>query len=104
MRAGVEILNQEIDALNSLQHPNIVRYIATEITQVSPGEADGIFREIKLCANPLSVDIILEFVSGGSLRDCLDKFSLFEEKVAGLYMRQILEALAFLHQKSILHR
>lgn len=50
------------------------------------------------------VDILLEFVSGGSLRDCLDKFSVFEERVASLYTRQILEALAFLHEKSILHR
>lgn len=43
------------------------------------------------------VDIILEYVSGGSLRTLLKQFGSFGENLAKVYMRQILSGLSYLH-------
>jgi serine/threonine protein kinase len=50
------------------------------------------------------VDIILEFVPGGSIRNLLNKFEAFDEKLIKIYTRQILEGLSYLHSKDIVHR
>jgi len=56
--------------LKALQHPNIVKYYSTEISDDGKG-----------------VDILLEFVPGGSIRQLLDKFLAFDEKLVKIYTR-----------------
>ena len=56
-------LENEINLLRSFRHPNIVRYIGTEVT-------------------PLALSIFLEYVPGGSLKALIDKFGQLEESVA----------------------
>lgn len=73
--------------LKTLTHPNIVRYYQTELN------ADG-----------RSVDIILEFVPGGSIRQLLDKYHAFDERLVKIYTRQMLEGLRYLHANGIIHR
>jgi serine/threonine protein kinase len=50
------------------------------------------------------VDILLEFVPGGSIRQLLDKFLAFDERLVKLYTRQMLDGLQYLHEKGIIHR
>lgn len=59
--------------MKSLDHKNIVKYIGVEYLEDYSG-----------------VDIIFEFVSGGSIKSLLKKFGKFEEKVTSLYTKQIL--------------
>ena len=73
--------------LRALNHPNIVKYYGSEISEDDQG-----------------VDIILEFVPGGSIRQLLDKFMHFEERLVKIYTRQMLEGLQYLHDKNIIHR
>ena len=47
----------EINLLRTLRHPNIVRYIGTEIS-----------------GTPLALNIFLEYVPGGSLKSLIAKF------------------------------
>lgn len=56
--------------LRALNHPNIVKYFGTEISEDNEG-----------------VDIILEFVPGGSIRQLLDKFLAFDEFLVKIYTR-----------------
>lgn len=63
-------LENEINLLRSFRHPNIVRYIGTEVT-------------------PLALSIFLEYVPGGSLKALIDKFGQLEESVAKSYTRQV---------------
>jgi serine/threonine protein kinase len=69
------------------QHPNVVKYYYVDTTKDKTG-----------------VDIILEFVPGGSIRNLLNKFEAFDEKLIKIYTRQILEGLSYLHSKDIVHR
>jgi hypothetical protein len=64
-------LENEINVLRSLKHPNIVRYIGTETT-------------------PNTLSIFLEYVPGGSLKSLIDKFGKLEETVVRSYTRQLL--------------
>jgi len=83
----VSLLQKEISLLKSLSHKNIVKYLHAEITESKNG-----------------VYIIMEYVSGGSIRHLLDKFGKFEENLVRLYTKQILEGLSFLHSNRIIHR
>jgi len=70
-----------------LNHQNIVEYYGSKISEGKRG-----------------VDIIFEYVPGGSLRDLLNKFVKFEEKLVKVYIRQIIEGLNYLHKNDIIHR
>jgi serine/threonine protein kinase/WD40 repeat protein len=78
-------LENEINMLRSLRHPNIVRYIGTEAT-------------------PSTLSIFLEYVPGGSLKSLIDKFGRLEESVVRSYTRQLLLGLEYLHRNGIAHR
>ncbi|TYI31140.1 hypothetical protein ES332_A05G432900v1 [Gossypium tomentosum] len=78
-------LNQEINLLNQLSHPNIVRYYGSEL-----GEE--------------TLSVYLEYVSGGSVHKLLQEYGAFKEPVIQNYTRQILSGLAYLHGRNTVHR
>lgn len=81
----VAALDQEIDTMQHLEHPNIVQYLGCE-------------------RGDLSISIYLEYISGGSIGSCLRKHGKFEESVVKSLTRQTLDGLAYLHDMGILHR
>ena len=81
----VAALDQEIDTMQHLEHPNIVQYLGCERKE-------------------FSISIYLEYISGGSVGSCLRKHGKFEESVVRSLTRQTLEGLAYLHAEGILHR
>ena len=82
---SIEQLEQEVDVLSRLVHPNIVRYI-------------GITRQ------ETALYIFLEYVPGGSIASLVQRFGKFEENVIRVYTRQILIGLAYLHSQRVVHR
>ncbi|PGH11318.1 STE/STE11/BCK1 protein kinase [Helicocarpus griseus UAMH5409] len=85
MKEMVSALNQEIDTMQHLEHPNIVQYLGCE-------------------RGDLSISIYLEYIPGGSIGSCLRKHGKFEESVVKSLNRQVLSGLAYLHDQGILHR
>ncbi|KAK2738944.1 hypothetical protein FQN57_006738 [Myotisia sp. PD_48] len=81
----VAAMDQEIDTMQHLEHPNIVQYLGCE-----RGE--------------LSISIYLEYIPGGSVGSCLRKHGKFEESVVQSLNYQVLQGLRYLHDKGILHR
>lgn len=81
----VKSLDQEIDTMQHLDHPNIVQYLGCERKEYS-------------------ISIFLEYISGGSVGSCLRKHGKFEESVVSSLTRQTLGGLAYLHREGILHR
>ena len=72
--------------LKNLEHPNIVKYHCMQ----QNGDNE--------------IDIVLEMVSGGSIRQILDRFGQFDETLVRIYTIQIMEGLCYLHNQDIVHR
>ncbi|GJQ15846.1 hypothetical protein GpartN1_g7637.t1 [Galdieria partita] len=83
----VNSLKSEIKLLRNLQHKNIVEYI-------------GFYEE----EEGDHVNIIMEYVEGGSLAKTVNKFSSFPESLVAFYVEQILEGLVYLHEQGVVHR
>ncbi|CAM8993274.1 unnamed protein product [Rhodiola kirilowii] len=84
-QAHIRELEEEVTLLKNLSHPNIVRYMGTA------REDD-------------SLNILLEFVPGGSISSLLGKFGSFPEPVIRMYTKQLLVGLDYLHKNGIMHR
>ncbi|KAK2969449.1 hypothetical protein RJ640_011346, partial [Escallonia rubra] len=84
-QAHIRELEEEVKLLKNLWHPNIVRYLGTA-------------REEE------SLNILLEFVPGGSISSLLGKFGSFPESVIRMYTKQLLLGLEYLHKNGIMHR
>lgn len=76
---------QEAQLLHSLTHPNIVKYEGFIQTQHH-------------------MNIVLEFVENGSLLNTLKSFgNALPEHLVASYCRHILEGLAYLHERDVVH-
>ncbi|VVA90565.1 unnamed protein product [Arabis nemorensis] len=84
-QAHIQELEEEVKLLKNLSHPNIVRYLGT-------------VREDD------TLNILLEFVPGGSISSLLEKFGPFPESVVRTYTKQLLFGLEYLHNHAIMHR
>ncbi|KAL6862415.1 hypothetical protein ACP4OV_016756 [Aristida adscensionis] len=84
-QAHVRELEDEVKMLKNLSHPNIVRYIGTA-------------REEN------TLNILLEFVPGGSIQSLLGRLGSFPEAVIRKYTKQLLHGLEYLHRNGIIHR
>ncbi|KAJ8097483.1 hypothetical protein POJ06DRAFT_261501 [Lipomyces tetrasporus] len=84
-REVVEALNAEVQTMKDLDHLNIVQYLGYE-------------------ALPNVCSLFLEYVPGGSVGTCLRKHGRFERPVIHSLTRQVVDGLAYLHSKGILHR
>ena len=83
-------LDNEIAILNEINHPNIVNLIDIQETP-------------ELCY------IVTEYCNGGSLSSCLKQYqekygTAFPEEIVQHIMRQVMDAMKYLHEKKILHR
>ncbi|XP_021619785.1 mitogen-activated protein kinase kinase kinase ANP1 isoform X1 [Manihot esculenta] len=84
-QAQVRELEEEVKLLKNLSHPNIVRYLGTDKEEET-------------------LNILLEFVPGGSISSLLGKFGPFPEAVIKTYTKQLLLGLEYLHNNGIMHR
>jgi len=82
-------LRKEVDKLKRLEHQNIIKYLHVDIAPDSPDKK--------------TIEILLEYMPGGSVRNLLDKFGPLDEKIIKIYMRQVLEGLKYLHGRNIVH-
>ncbi|GKV21312.1 hypothetical protein SLEP1_g31304 [Rubroshorea leprosula] len=83
----LNVIMQEIDLLKNLNHKNIVKYLGSSKTKTH-------------------LHIILEYVENGSLANIIkpNKFGPFPETLVAVYIAQVLEGLAYLHEQGVIHR
>ena len=82
--------DNEIKILTTLKHPNIVK-----------------LEELKKTKNYYY--LVMEYVNGGSLGDCLESYKrkngkAFPEEIVQYLMRQIVETIKYIHGLNIIHR
>lgn len=75
----------EINLMKDLNNEHIVQYLGAEITD-------------------RYLNILMEYVDGGSIAKLLQNFKSLHESTVRLYTRQILFGLKFLHDRGIIHR
>ncbi|ODV92273.1 hypothetical protein CANCADRAFT_55972 [Tortispora caseinolytica NRRL Y-17796] len=85
MRTVVNAIKDEMRVLEMLSHPNIIQYYGIEV------HVDKVY-------------IFMEYCDGGSLADLLAHGRIEDELVIKVYVLQMLQGLAYLHQAGIVHR
>jgi calcium-dependent protein kinase len=80
-----EKLFAEVNILKELDHPNIVRLY-------------------EMYQDETHYYLITEFCTGGELFDRIQKLKSFTEKMAADYLKQILSAIVYCHDRRIVHR
>ncbi|KAJ9460706.1 Mitogen-activated protein kinase kinase kinase A [Diplonema papillatum] len=84
----VQRVQQEVAFMRELDHANIIRY-----------------KGVSFDAENSSIAIFMEYAVGGSLASLVRKcHELLSEDVIRLYTRQVLQGLAFLHSRGVVHR
>ena len=83
-------LNNWIFILKDIHHLNISKFIELKIS-------------------PQKVYVVTEYYNGGNLRECLEIYKKkinkpFSEEIVQYIMRQIIDAMKYLHNKKIIHR
>jgi serine/threonine protein kinase len=78
------LAKNEVEHLKTLSHKHVIKYY-------------GCLAETHF------VVIYMEFMPGGSLRHIIDNVGAMNETTAVKYIRQILDGLAYIHSKLILH-
>jgi serine/threonine protein kinase len=84
-RRRFEALRDEVSLLQSVDHPNVVRFLG--IDRVG-----------------FNMYIMMDFVAGGSIHSLIKRFSRLSEELTIKYATQLVAGLAYLHSKSIIHR
>ena len=84
-KAEIASIMGELELLKQLDHTNVLSYKG--------------FIETKE-----HINIVLDFVEGGSLASILGKFGVIPEKLAICYIKQILDGLDYLHDRDVIHR
>ena len=92
-----------------IESPSIKKYFTNEVTILKELQHKNIIRLEEIRQTPHNFYIITEYYNGGSLSDCLRKHRMikgkpFSEEVVQHLMRQIIDALRYLHSKRIIHR
>ncbi|XP_030049331.1 calcium/calmodulin-dependent protein kinase type IV isoform X2 [Microcaecilia unicolor] len=80
-----KIVRTEIGVLLRLSHPNIIKLL-------------------EVFETPTEISLVLELVTGGELFDRIVEKGYYSERDAADAVKQILEAVAYLHENGIVHR
>ncbi|CAG9316540.1 unnamed protein product [Blepharisma stoltei] len=80
-------MKKEVSLLRDLNHKNIIKYYQTELSE-----------------DLNCIDVMLEYIPGGSLKQILQKYHHLEETIIKSYGKQLLEGLGYLHANGIVHR
>mmetsp|Transcript_44963 Transcript_44963/g.43538 ORF Transcript_44963/g.43538 Transcript_44963/m.43538 type:complete len:249 (+) Transcript_44963:1034-1780(+) len=87
MFQSLRLVQNEMALLKGLNNPNVIQFYGAKVS-----------------LEKRMIDLAMEYVPGGSIRSLLDQFISFQEKLAKVYVRQILNGLCYLHLHNIVHR
>ena len=95
--------------LTKYNNPNAIRYLNNEIYILKDINHHNIIKFIEKHQDSINVYIVTELCNGGTLFENLMKYkkenkTVFTEEIVQYIMKQIVEAIKYLHNKKIVHR
>ena len=88
-RSNLESLRNEIQMMRQLRHDNLVHYLGSRLVQED---------------NTTKMLIFMDYIAGGDTLEHLSRETKLSIRLVQVYVRQLLHALAFLHEHQIAHR
>nr|CAG8460903.1 12706_t:CDS:10 [Entrophospora candida] len=85
----LEEIEKDLERIKKLRHPNIISIYESELERVASG---------------WKLHILMEYARGGSLVDLLKKCGVVRLSIAKEYIKQLLNALDFIHANSFVHK
>jgi calcium-dependent protein kinase len=82
---ALDVIMAEIKILNTLDHPNIVKYFETY-------------------DDSRYIYLVMEYVKGSDLFECIKNKKRFSEKKLAEYMRSLFSAIQHCHSNGVIHR
>lgn len=89
--------------------PKVKKYFKNELNILREIKHKNIMKLIEIKQNTDNYYLVCELCNGGSLRECVNKYlkmynKTFSEEIIQYLMKQIIEAVRYLHKKHIMHR
>lgn len=83
----IKLIQKEVNILKALEHPNIIKYYQTDLD-----------------IENTEINIIIEYASKGNLQSFVSEFKPLSNKILQKFIREILNALSYMHSKGVIHR
>ena len=92
-----------------VEDPNYLKYFLNEINILKGIDHKNCVKLENLQRTTHNYYIIMEYCNGGTLKDNYEKFKLkngtpFSEKISQYVLKQLIDAVSYLHSKDIVHR
>ncbi|KAK9808715.1 hypothetical protein WJX72_002433 [[Myrmecia] bisecta] len=84
--------------------PAISKYLAAEVTNHSRLAHPRVIKFHEVFLTPAHLCIVLEYASGGNLRDYLNKYGKMPEPVARRVFQQLIEGVDYCHRLGVVNR
>ena len=89
--------------------PSFKKYLTNEISILKEAIHENIVKFEDLKQTSTDYYLIMEYCNGGCLSDCLEEYkenhgNPFPEEIVQYLMRQIVDAIKYLHNRKIIHR
>ncbi|KAK5009557.1 hypothetical protein LTR28_000462, partial [Elasticomyces elasticus] len=97
-----QMVYDELEMLQKLRHPHIVKFVDWFESRVIVHSKD-----VQIALTLLAQDkyyIVTQLATGGELFDRICEKGRFTENDASITIRQVLEAVSYLHQNNVVHR
>jgi len=86
------------------QTPDVIKLLRREISVMQKLQHPGIVSLLDVYEDGSTITMVLEYVDGGELYDQIIERGSYTEKDAIVTVRQLLEALAYMHSNGVAHR
>jgi len=109
MKGNINYFATKIVKKSVADSPKIKKYFHNEIEILKEIEHKNIMKLIKLKESEENYYLVCELCNGGSLHHCVNKYlklyrKPFSEEIVQYLMKQIIDALQYLHNNKIIHR
>lgn len=106
VKGNEQMVYDELEMLQALDHPHIVHFVDWFESRVRLSLRGDGYENRAITTDPQQDKyyIVTQLATGGELFDRICEYGKFTEKDASQTIRQVLDAVNYLHERNIVHR